>query len=243
MSEKSYTIVTVCTHFPEQNYYCLNEFAKSLRGEPILVLDAAYTNYSGLMSKPKGLYKAISERLIKSHYILFTDCFDFVFSNSPKDLMNRYFNECGGDITISAEKNCFPDNLKKEFDTLPSTTEYKYLNSGMIVGKTDAIFTCLDTMDLTDATNDHFDEEKQVQVNPNDQFEWMKVFIKQPVNISLDYEQKLCNTLHGLTLEDLDFKETRIKNKNTGEYPASFHANGGAKTSGVLPAILKHLNL
>jgi hypothetical protein len=45
MSE--YNIVTVCTHMPTQDYYCLNEYAKSLQMESVLVLDAQYVAYAG----------------------------------------------------------------------------------------------------------------------------------------------------------------------------------------------------
>lgn len=238
-----YTITTVATHKPVQDYYCLDAYFKSLRGEPILILDREYTKYAGLMSKPKGLYRAIKEKLIDTKYIIFTDCFDFVFTEAPEVLFEVYKN-FHSPIVISSEKNCFPNDLKDEFDKLDSMgSSYKYLNSGMIVGETEAILSCLETMDLTDGSNDHWDAEKKIQVNPNDQFEWMKVFIKQVVPIELDYGQLLCNTLHSVEKDELDFNEFGIFNKECGCIPLSFHANGNAKTSGVLPLILKHLNL
>jgi len=66
---------------------------------------------------------------------------------------------------------------------------------------------------------------------------------KQPVKMELDYDQKLCCTLHATKLEDLDFTFSNIKNKITDSYPSSFHFNGSGKTDGCREPILKHLNL
>jgi len=143
MDNKDYTIITVCTHFPHESYYCLNEFFKSLHGEQILLLDKAYTNYSGLGSKPKGVYRVIKEGNVNTKYILFVDCWDFVFANSPKALMKKYLEEYSdAPLVISAEKNCFPADLKDEYDKL-SNAPYRYLNSGMIVGETEALLAVL----------------------------------------------------------------------------------------------------
>jgi hypothetical protein len=59
----------------------------------------------------------------------------------------------------------------------------------------------------------------------------------------LDYKQQLCNTLHQVEIDELDYSPIGIFNKETAMYPCSFHANGGAKTSGILPKILNHLKL
>jgi hypothetical protein len=237
-----YSIITVCTHMPHEPYYCLNEFAKSLKGEQLIVLDREYTNYSGLGSKPKGVYRAIKEGAIKSKYILFTDCWDFVFAESPKALMRSYFeNYPDVPLVISAEKNCFPADLKDEYDTL-SGKPYRYLNSGMIVGETEAFLEVLEAMDLKNVPEDYRKEDGNM-CHINDQFLYQEIFVKQPVKIELDYDQKLCCTLHATKLEDLDFKFSRIRNKITDSYPCSFHFNGSGKTDGCREPILKHLNL
>jgi hypothetical protein len=51
-------------------------------------------------------------------------------------------------------------------------------------------------------------------------------------------------TLSEMTVDDFIFEEGRdIMNKELGTRPCSFHANGGSKTSGIVPPILSHLNL
>ncbi len=242
-----YTIVTVCTHFPTQDYFCLNEYFKSLKGESVLVLDGHYTNYGGLASKPKGLYKAIKEELIITKYIIFTDCFDFVFAVAPSEIIEHFKKPIGynAPIIISAEKNCFPSDLKDEYDRLDNFgSPYKYLNSGMIIGETEAILKCLEAMDLANVPDDYFDEQKNCMIHPNDQFLWQQIFLKQPVKIELDYCQIFCNTLHSVQIDELEFNEGMgIVNKELGCYPMSFHLNGSAKTDGLREPILKHLTL
>lgn len=244
-----YTIVTVSNRFPQEWYYLHKEFFKSLNGHKVVVVN--YSLYGGLWrgltTKPKWLYEAIKNGIIDTKYMIFTDCWDLVFATEPEEVIDIYkcFNS---DIVISAEKNCFPTDLKEDYDKVnlnsPHQTPYKYLNSGFIVGETDAIKVCLEEMDLSNMRDDGFDEEKGQAYHGNDQFEWQKIFLQQPVGIQLDENQLLSQTLHGADIEDFDFSKERIRNKVTGAYPCSFHFNGGSKDDSRLRnPILKHLKL
>lgn len=237
----TYTIVTVANKVPQESYYTFHEFFKSLRGENVMILGSHAGEYGGLGSKPRLVHGAIKNGHIKTSHIIFCDCFDLVFSCEPAELFETYlaFNS---PFVISAEKNCFPDTLKPEYDKFDSGgVSYKYLNSGMIVAETDAMLAVLEDMDAANIPNDYFDGEKMV--NPNDQEYYQQVFLRQPVPMTLDYNQILCNTLHDVKLDELDFSNERIKNKETGTYPCAFHFNGGAKTSGLREPILNHLSL
>jgi len=235
----NYKIVTVSNRRPAQSYYCYDQFYKSLQGITPLVL--GQHGYQGLGDKPKFLYRAIKDGLIKEPHIIFCDSWDLVFASHPDEVYDRFFS-FNTHIVISSEKNCFPADLKGEYDKLPSTSSYKYLNSGMIVGETDAIFHALEVMDAENLPNDYVNPNGSM-THINDQALWMELFLKQPVPMVLDYKQELCNTLHSVHLEDLDFSETRIENKETGSYPCSLHFNGNSKTSGLREPLLKHLNL
>lgn len=245
-----YTIVTICTHIPTQHYYCLREFFKSIGNETpnTLVLNGEYVQYGGLGSKPRGVLKAIREGLINTKYFIFTDCFDFVFVREPKHLFEKYLDWYPeSPIVVSSEKNCYPDDLKLEYDEVAEKalvkSSYKYLNSGLIIGETEAMLTLLEAMDAENIPNDYWDAEKQQQINPNDQFYYQQMFLKQPVKMSLDYNQILCNTLHSVSIDDLQFEQQGIFNRETGSVPCSFHFNGSAKTDGLMKPILSHLNL
>lgn len=238
-----FKIVTCCNRKPIESYYILDEFVRSLgQHTPVVLSEQFGGRWGGLASKPKWLYKAIVEKVIDTKHLIFCDCWDLVFAADPDMLFQNYLT-MDSPFVISAEKNCFPADLKDEYDKLPSTSSYKYLNSGMIVAETDAMLAVLEAMDLPNLPDDYYDPIKNCNVHPNDQYEYMKLFLKQPVPMKLDYDQLLCNTLHQVAEDELDFSEERIRNKETGTYPCSFHANGGAKDSGIVPPILRHLNL
>lgn len=239
---KEYTIVTVANKIPEQSYYTFHEHFKSLQGVQPLVLGVNPGEYGGLGSKPRLLFYAIKNNYIPTKHIVFCDCFDLVFAVHPDELFENYLR-FKSPFVISAEKNCFPADTKEEYDKLPATSSYKYLNSGMIVAETEAMLTVLEAMDAANIPNDYWSEEKNCMINPNDQEYHQRIFLKQVVPSKLDYDQILCNTLHSVELEDLDFSGERIRNIETESFPCSFHLNGGAKTGPCRGPILKHLNL
>lgn len=239
----TYQIVTVSNKTALEWHYLQKEFYKSLHGHPVLTINYMDAPWVGLTTKPRWVYRAIKEGLIQATHIIYTDSWDLVFAANPQEIMERYLS-FGTDIVINAEQNCFPLAYKDEFDKTQSPTKYKYLNSGFIVGKTDAILTCLEEMDLQNMPGDYYDEEKKCNVHPEDQTLWQEMFLKQPVTISLDYYGALSQTLHEANIDEFDFSEQRIKNKLTNSYPCCFHFNGGAKSNLELrEPILKHLNL
>ena len=237
----THNVVSISNKRPEAWYYLFDEFFKSL-GENNPMVIQPHT-WGGLSTKPKVLHWAIKEKHINTSHIIFADCWDLVFAAEPKEIMERYLSfDCP--IVISCEKNCFPADLKDNFDEIVTPTPYKYLNSGFIVGETEAILSCLEAMDLQNLEDDHYDPINKCNVHPNDQFEWMKIFVKQPVPITLDYYQALSQTLHGADIEEFDFSEKRIKNRLTNSYPCAFHFNGGSKDDMKLRTpILSHLKL
>lgn len=239
-----YKIVTICNRFPTETYYCLNEYAKSLQGVEPLVLGTQVGEYGGLGSKPRLLYNAIKEGWIKEKHIIFSDCFDLVFAVHPDELFLK-FKKFAAPFVISAEKNAFPVDLKEDYDKLhiDHDTPYKYLNSGMILAEVEAMVAVLESMDAKNIPNDYWSEEKNCMINPNDQEYYQKEMLKQPVPMVMDIYQILCNTLHSVESEELDFTHEKIFNKVTKTYPCSFHLNGGSKTGGLREPILKHLNL
>ncbi len=236
-----YKVVSISDRKPTAWYYLFEEFFRSLNDTPPMVLMPEY--WGGLSTKPKVLYQAIMQKLIDTKYMIFCDCWDLVFATTPNEVLERYLT-FNSPIVISSEKNCFPDDLKADFDKLDPPTIYKYLNSGFIVGETEAILACLEAMDLPNLEDDHYDPINQCNVHPNDQFEWMKIFVNQPVKIELDYYQALSQTLHDTSIDDFDLSKSRIRNVHTNSKPCAFHFNGGSKDNMQLRTpILEHLKL
>lgn len=237
-----YTIFTVCNRTPTEPYYCLSEWDASTRDTNRIVVAGIETHYTGLGDKPKFVYRAIKKGLLNTKFTIFCDCWDLVFATTPEEIIERFL-EFNSDLVISSEKNCYPADLKDEYDKLPYTSSYRYLNSGMIVGYTDALLSTLEAMKVEEIPNDYWDADKQCNVHFNDQFEYQKIFLKPPVNIALDYNQIISNSLHQVGIDELDFSEKRIRNKETNSTPCVLHMNGSAKTDGLREPILRHLNL
>lgn len=239
----SYRVVTACTRRPREPYYFLDSFIKSLRGHQPLVLDTRFGRWGGLATKTKWLRMALKAGMIPEDIVIVCDCFDFVFAR-PFDELISSFKDYGHPCVISTEKNYWPEEgLKSDFDKHNFPTSYKYINSGLIVAEKDALMAILENMDLDNYPDDHLKEDGNM-FHSNDQFLYQREFIRQPVPIQIDYLCKISQTLSDLTEDDFMFLEGgRIMNKETQTFPCSFHANGGSKTSGVVPPILAHLNL
>lgn len=241
MSE--YTIVTVSNRTPHEWYYLQREFYQSLQGHDVLTINNSAKEYwNGLATKPKWLYRAIKEGEITTKYMQFVDSWDLVYGASPDEVMQCY-HTFDSPIVISAESNCFPDTYKKEFDDLDFPAPYSYVNSGVIVGETEAILSCLEAMDLPNVKDDYRMENGQ-NYHSNDQTMWQEIFLKQPVKIALDFNQAISQSLHNEKPENFLFTKERIMNKITGCHPRIWHFNGGSKDNLALrEPILKHLKL
>lgn len=238
----SYDIVTVSNRRPSEWYYLYDAFFASLKGHRVNVLGTYPGQYTGLSDKPRLLYHAINSNQLTSEYLLFVDSWDLVFASSPDEVIEKFVGT-GSDIVVSAEKNCFPDDLKKAYDNLDFTSSYKYLNSGVIVGKTNSILELLKSMDAANLPTDYYDEEQGKNIHFNDQFEYQKEFLKQPVKMSLDYSQNISQSMHDVEEGELDFSGERVRNIETNTNPSIIHMNGGSKDKWARTPILKHLGL
>src|SRR4051812_33672380 len=117
----SYRIVTITSGEAKEWYYLQKEFYRSLNGYNVLTLQP--TQWLGLSTKPKILYKAIKGGMIKERIMIFTDSWDVVFGVSP-DVVIETYQGFDTPIVISAEENSFPADLKTEYDNLNPRTKY-----------------------------------------------------------------------------------------------------------------------
>lgn len=246
----SFKIVTISNRIPTQDYYTYQYLQKSAGDNEILVLGQEPGEYTGLSDKPRILYNAIKNGLITEKHICFVDAWDVVFADNLESIMEKY-KSFNSPIVIGAEKNCFPNNFKKEYDRLPHTSSYKYLNSGVIVGETAAILEVLEAMDAPNLPRDYHNPQTGLNFHFNDQAMYMDVFLRQPVKMKLDYNCLIAQNMQDVTESELvifsafaDKGEfTNIINVETNSMPSIIHWNGSSKTGWSREKILKHLNL
>jgi len=251
---KDCKIVTISNRIPTQDYYTYQYLQKSAGDNEILVLGQSPGEYTGLSDKPRILYHAIKDGLIKEKYICFVDAWDVVFADTLESIMEKY-KSFNSPIVIGAEKNCFPGNFKKEYDRLLHTSSYKYLNSGVIIGETDAILEVLEAMDSPNLPRDYHNSQTGTNFHFNDQAMYMDIFLRQPVKMKLDYDCLIAQNMQDVTEDEIGFwggcsvnpekadMYAFIKNKETKTNPSIIHWNGGSKTGWSREKILNHLNL
>ena len=202
--------------------------------------------WRGLGSKPKLLKSAIDDGIVTSDHILFMDAFDTWFADSPDEILRVFTENWQSRIVWNAERACFPDaSLAQYFDD--AGTPYRYLNSGMSIGETDAYMECLREMDV-DGWPDDYKDASGTWHHRNDQDDWMRRFLfgqcPGQVRMSLDNGCRLFQTLTGVEPDEFTFHaDGRIENRITRSFPMAFHANGGSKTGGMMERTITHLGL
>lgn len=241
---KDYTIVAISDKFPVQPYYCYDQCFKSFanKGEEIMLLGKEHGYHGSLIERPRLMHRILKEGMVKTKKILYMDCWDLVLGGTMAEIFEKHAsNNC--DITISAERNCFPHDLKESFDELaPTNSSYKYLNCGVIVGDTEALLAILEDMDAANLPADSHHPELGWNY-PNEQIEFQKVFLRQPVKIALDYTQDITWCLHDVGVNELGYAQNRMYNNETCKFPSILHMNGNGKTNGTRESVLSHLKL
>lgn len=241
-------IVTIANRWPHEDYYCYKSLFKSVGDNQILVLGQEQGEYTGLSDKPRILYNAIKEGKIPEKNIVFIDAFDVVFVDTLEIITSK-FKSFDCPIIIGAEKNCFPGNFQKEYDRLPHTSSYKYLNSGVIIGETEAILTVLEAMDAPNLPRDYHNTQNGTNFHFNDQAYYMDLYLRQPVKMKLDYNCEIVQNMQDVKEGDFILSQKSnvipngIINMETQSMPSIIHWNGGSKSAGTMQPILQHLNL
>ena len=202
--------------------------------------------WGGLGTKPKLLKKAIESKVITAKHILFVDAFDVVFQRPPEEALEQFLAWSNSPKIIwNAEKNCFPD-AKLAKDHPPTDSPFKYLNSGMSIGESEAYLECLTEMKVQDWMDDHRMRNGRMYER-NDQDDWMRRFVHgqcgNQCKMVLDSGCELFQTMTGTVLDDFELKDGRVRNKEFNTFPCAIHHNGGAKTSGTMEPILNCLKL
>jgi hypothetical protein len=172
-----------------------------------------------LLQKIQALHECLKD-LPEGHIILFVDAYDAVYLQSD-DVIKEKFLLFGRPVVFSAEM-CFaaPGNESIAASYPQSPTIYRYLNSGMFIGYAAALVKIIDRILGHPATD-------------NDQSLFSRYFVEHPDEITLDYRSELfINTSNRQYDDDLDVREGRLYNRQTGTWPCILHTPG--KYYGVL---------
>ena len=133
-----FKIVTVATE-PEK-MWALKQSAAKYNVEIVnLGKDHPWRNdMTGLAGMPKiQLVNEYLSTVDPDAIVMFMDGYDTFLADSPDVILQRYI-QMEADIVFGAESNCWPK--AEDADLFPDTgTKYKFLNSGLYIGKASAI--------------------------------------------------------------------------------------------------------
>ncbi len=131
-------VLTVGTD--QSKMWALEQSAKA-HGITYLNLGRQVTWMGGTMEAQGGgqkinLVRNHLESLHDGDVVLFVDGYDVIINDTLPTILERY-EDMGADIIFAAEKNCWPDpTMASQF---PLSTLYRYLNSGVYIGKVSAL--------------------------------------------------------------------------------------------------------
>jgi hypothetical protein len=242
-------VVAVANRWPEKSrepYYNHTAWLESLRrfgtGPTVLGLGEPW---GGLMTIPRRVRNWLREGRCKSEILIFSNVFDVIFTAPPDEVADRWGG--GDEVTFNAEKDLFPRaDLKSAFRDVG--TPWRYLNSGMYIGKPGNILAMLEAMYLDDVHDDHIATDdlhgKTGQwVHVNDQGWFQFLYAAHPVPMTLDYKCRVFQCFSSCTWDEFDLsKPGKVINKVTGTEPPVIHCNGGSKDH-MLPILCKHCGL
>ena len=217
-------VVTVASRVPAEPYYRFDLFIESLArfAETPTVLGMNGT-WQGLMTKPYLLREWLRNGHNTSDRLIVCDAFDIIFAKHPHGIGDRCAEWFGDAVVFNGEKGCWPrEDLR---DCFPDDgSPWRFLNSGFMCGPASQILALLNAMDIESIG---FDPPGGPY--PNDQGEYQALFAKQPVEMVVDTQCRLAQTLSACDLSEFDLSGDEITNKITGSAPGVFHFNGGAK--------------
>ena len=138
--------------------------------------------------------------------VIFTDAYDIFYATDIDTIVCRY-NEMKARVVMGAEKVCWPDaSIADKFPESP--TEYKYLNSGTIIGEVGELLKILDGSILP-----YDDDQLFCQIR----------FLSGHFDIKLDVDQYIFQT-HSTAVSNVG---GQLLNSDTNCTGCIYHGNGG----------------
>lgn len=137
--------------------------------------------------------------------VLFVDGYDVFSTENIEEIVRRYL-EFKCKVVFACEETCWPDQSIAEYFP-KSETPYRYLNSGLFIGRVDEIRNI-----LSNHINDWDD----------DQLYYHKEFLSGKHDIKLDYESHIFQCYD----ENVHKREDSLYNPRTNAFSCLYHGNG-----------------
>lgn len=140
--------------------------------------------------------------------VLFCDGYDVFVANNLEEIIRRYL-EFKCKVLFAAEKVCWPNESIAQYFP-QSHTQYRYLNSGLFIGRVDELKKII---------------SREIQDCDDDQLYYQKAFLSNQFDIHLDYEAYIFQCSD----ENIMIHEGHLYNPTTLCYTCLYHGNGGER--------------
>jgi hypothetical protein len=84
--------------------------------------------------------------------VLFMDAYDVLFKGNTKDILERY-TTFKKSLVFGAETACFPDEFYSKYPEHTMDYPFRYLNSGLFIGKVGTLRECFQNYEYVDGIN------------------------------------------------------------------------------------------
>jgi hypothetical protein len=145
-------------------------------------------------------------------HVLYTDASDSFFLAPLLEIEEKYLHYFNDEVVVSGEKGCHPFPEYMEHFTSPSP--WKYMNPGNFIGPIPKV------LDIISKLKTYKD------MRTNDQGPWMEAYVQKRIQIKIDTECMLFQTMSDIKWLDYETYYAGIKNIITANSPCILHFNG-----------------
>ncbi len=184
-------------------------------------------NNPGAGQKINILKREVEKLKDEDVIILFMDGYDTMATGSPKKLIDK-FKAMNKRIVFGAEKSCWPDkNLASQYP--PSTSPWKYLNSGQFIGYAKDIWNII---------------QEPIENSADDQLYYTLKFLENRDEIAIDNKCEMFQCM-GQSADDLEivYNHGNFNNKRTNTSPYIIHGNGGVQDKYAFNRITNYIGV
>jgi hypothetical protein len=143
---------------------------------------------------------------------LFLDAYDVFYNGNTKEILRQYAT-FDRPLLFGSELSCSPSELESKYPEHTKVHSFRYLNSGLFIGKVWSIRECFQGYVFQD--------------DINDQFWWKIKFLERSDLIELDYNNKIFLNCHGLNKIHINIVDDKIQYE--GKNIQILHFNGSSK--------------
>lgn len=164
------------------------------------------------------MYRAYVSRMESDQLVLLADAYDVLLSPELRKIVNVYEERWEGKILFGGEVRCWPD---ASFEPLypPSSSQFRFLNSGSYLGRAGAVLKMLD------------EALGYASLLVSDQRAFTRYMLLNPEQVSIDEDAEVFRSLHmhasvpGANLE-FDYDNFIATAGDITNYPLLVHGNG-----------------